>query len=342
MPRGRWGTGAPPHSGEEDRVREQRIADVEPGDRVEGQFLVARKELRDTRAGKKFVDLTLMDSSGKRVTARVWENAVSISEGFEAGDVVEVRGMAETYREELQLRLDQVRALPPGELDPSEFLPRSRKDVDDLERQLLEAVKSIENPHLRELALGFFRDEKFRQRFRTAPGAKALHHAYVGGLLEHTVEVVDLCQKVAEVFSELDRDILLAGAILHDIGKTQELSWGTAFDYTDEGHLLGHLALGERMMRERADEIEGFPEELKLRLSHMILSHHGTGEFGSPKVPMTAEAIALHHAEDLDAKVNMFLGQIAAAREQGRRWTERHFLLGRSLYVGEPEAEEEA
>jgi 3'-5' exoribonuclease len=188
--------------------------------------------------------------------------------------------------------------------------------------------------------MGLFRDQEFRKRFLTAPGAKALHHAYIGGLIEHTAEVVELCEKVCEVFPQLDRDLLLASAIIHDVGKMEELSWQTAFEYTDEGQLLGHLVLGERLVLARANEIEGFPEELKLRLSHMILSHHGTAEFGSPKTPMTAEAIALHHAEDLGAKINMFLGQIEAAREKGRRWTERHFLLGRSLYVGDVEEEE--
>ncbi len=319
-----------------------KIAELVPGKRVEGRFLVARKELRDTRAGKKFLDLTLMDRTGRRVTARVWEEAATIAEGFEQGDVVSVAGTAEKYREELQLRLARVEAVPPEEADPTEFLPRTKKDMKALEARLAEVVKSIEEPHLRELLLSLFQDEEFRGRFGAAPGAKVLHHAYVGGLCEHTVEVVELCETAAEVFPELDRDLLVTAAVLHDIGKMEELSWGTAFDYTDAGKLVGHLVLGERLVRERAEKVEGFPEELKLRLSHMILSHHGTGEFGSPKAPMTAEAIALHHAEDLDAKVNMFLGEIERAREQGRRWTERHFLLGRSLYVGEGESEDDA
>ena len=316
----------------------QRVADISPGDRVHGRFLVARKELRQGGRAGLFLDLTLWDVTGRRAVARVWENAAAISERFEQGDVVEVVGVAETYRDELQLRLEELHPIPPEEADPTEFLPRTTKDIQELERRLAEVVKSITNVHLRELLLSFFRDPEFRRRFCVAPGAKALHHAYIGGLCEHTVEVVTLCEKVAEVFPQLDRDLLVTAAILHDIGKTEELSWGTAFDYTDAGNLLGHLALGERIVRQRADQIAGFPEELKLLVSHMILSHHGTGEFGSPKAPMTAEAIALHHAEDLDAKVNMFLGQIEAAREQGRRWTERHFLLGRSLYVGPGES----
>ena len=316
-----------------------RITDLEPGKGFDCVLLVARKELRQGGRAGFFLDLTLCDATG-RVPAKVWENAPALADRFEAGDVVRVSGMAETYRNELQLRLERIEALPPEEADPSDFLPRSKKDLDALENRLAEVVKSIVDPHLRELLLQLFRDQDFRKRFRTAPGAKALHHAYVGGLFEHTAEVVELCEKVAEVFPELDRDMLMAAAILHDVGKMEELSWQTAFDYTDEGQLLGHLVLGERMVRERADQVEGFPEDLKLRLSHTILSHHGTAEFGSPKPPMTAEAIALHHAEDLDAKVNMFLGQLDAAREKGRRWTERHFLLGRSLYVGDTEAEE--
>ncbi len=313
-----------------------RIVDLQPGKSFDTVLLVVRKELRQGGRAGFFLDLTLCDSSG-RVPAKVWENAASVADGFEAGDVVRVSGMAETYRDELQLRLERIEALPPGEADPSEFLPRTTKDVKALEAALAETVKSIGEPHLRELLMDLFRDPQFRKGFIAAPGAKALHHAYIGGLLEHTVEVVALCEKVTEVFPTLDRGLLLTAAILHDVGKTRELSWATAFDYTDEGKLLGHLVLGERMVRARADQIEDFPEDLKLRLSHMMLSHHGTTDFGSPKVPMTAEAIALHHAEDLGAKINMFQGHLATAREQGRRWTERHFLLQRALYVGDIE-----
>ena len=316
-----------------------QIADLEPGRRVECFALVVRKELRQGGRAGCFLDLTLCDASG-RVGAKVWENASTIAEGFEAGDVVKVAGTAETYRNELQLRLELVKAVPPEEADPSDFLPKSKQDLRKLEARLAEVVKSIENPYLRELLLGFFRDPDFSKRFRTAPGAKTIHHAYIGGLLEHTAEVVELCERVAEVFPELDRDLLLASAILHDLGKLEELSWQTAFEYTDEGQLLGHLVLGERLVLARANQIEGFPEELKLRLSHMILSHHGTAEFGSPKAPATAEAIALHHAEDLDAKVNMFLEYIRPAREKGKRWTDSHWLLKRSFYVGEAEEAE--
>jgi len=318
----------------------QRIRDLSPNSQVEGRYLVLRKELRQGGRAGFFLDLTLCDSTG-RVPAKVWENASAISERFQQGDVVEVTGVAETYRDELQLRLTNLRPLSPEEIDPTEFLPRSDKDLDALERRLADLVKSVGNTHLRELLLALFRDQDFRRSVCTAPAAKALHHSYIGGLLEHTVEVAELCEKVAELFPQLDRDLLLAGAILHDIGKLDELSWQTAFDYTDQGHLLGHLVLGDRRVRQEADGIEGFPEELKLLLSHLILSHHGVYEYGSPKLPMTAEAIALHHAEDLDAKVNLFLGQIGQARDQGRRWTERHFLLGRPLYVG-PSDEAEA
>jgi 3'-5' exoribonuclease len=313
-----------------------RIVDLEPGSEFDCVLLVARKELRQGGRAGYYLDLTLCDPTG-RVAAKVWDNAASMAERFEAGDVVRVSGMAETYRNELQLRLQHIEALAPDEAKASDFLPQSQKDPKEMESRVAETVKSLTNPHLKELLLGLFHDQDFRTRFRTAPGAKALHHAYIGGLLEHTVEVVELCERVAEVFPELDRDLLMAAAILHDIGKMEELSWTAAFDYTDEGNLVGHLVLGDRLVQERANGIEGFPKELKLQLSHLILSHHGTGEFGSPKAPMTAEAIALHHAEDLDAKVNMFLGRIREAREKGQRWTERHFLLGRPLYAGEVE-----
>lgn len=306
---------------------------MSPGSPVEGRYLVARKELRQGGRAGVYLDLTLCDPTG-RVPAKVWENAGEITERFQQGDVVAVQGMAETYRGELQLRLDSVRAVPDDEADPTAFLPRSQKDMAVVERRLAEVAKSIVTPDLRELVTGFFRDPEFRRGFFTAPGAKVMHHAYVGGLAEHTWEVVEICLCVAEVFPQLDRDLLLTAAILHDIGKMEELRWDTAFDYTDVGQLVGHIVLGERRVREAAEAISDFPEELRLRLSHMLLSHHGTKEYGSPVEPMTAEAIALHHAEDLGAKVNLFLTNISAAREQGRRWTERHFRLGRPLYVG--------
>lgn len=312
----------------------EQIAALTPGSYVEGRYLVARKELRQGGRAGVYLDLTLMDTTG-RAPAKVWENAAEIAARFQQGDVVDVSGRAETYRGELQLRLDSVRAVPADEANPTDFLPRSKQDLAALESRLAEVVKSLTCEPLRELLTGFFRDPEFRRDFLAAPGAKAMHHAYVGGLAEHTMEVVEICLCVAEVFPQLDRDLLITAAILHDIGKMEELRWDTAFDYTDVGQLVGHLVLGERRVRLAMEAVEGFPEDLKLRLSHMLLSHHGTKEYGSPVEPMTAEAIALHHAEDLGAKVNLYLTNINAAREQGRRWTERHFRLNRALFVGD-------
>ncbi len=319
----------------------QQIAQISAGDQVKGQYLVVSKELRQGGRSGQFLNLTLCDSTGS-IPARIWDNAAQVAAQFSQGDVVQVTGTAEDYRGETQLRIVNIRALPREKADPSDYLPRTKKDIGEMEQRLAETVKSVGDEHLRELLLTIFRDEEFRKKFITAPGAKSLHHAYIGGLLEHTVEVLALCEKTAEVFPQLNRDLLISAAILHDIGKIDELTWDTGFDYSDDGKLLGHLVLGERRVRALADQIPGFPEETKLLLSHLILSHHGQAQFGSPKVPMTAEAIALHHAEDLDAKVNMFLGHIGTARSRGQRWTDRHFLLERSLYVGPPqEAEEE-
>lgn len=314
-------------------MAEQRVADLAPGSPVAGRFLVVRKELRQGGRAGLFLDCTLCDATG-RVSAKVWDRAAELNEQFQQGDVVAVRGLAETYRGELQLRLEAVRLVPAESVDRSQFLPRSTKDPALLRRQLTDVTASLENPQLRQLVTAVFSDPELDAHFFTAPGAKSLHHAYIGGLAEHTCEVVELCLCVAQVFPQLDRDLLLAAAILHDLGKLDELSWDTAFDYTDQGLLLGHIVMGEARVRRAMEAIPEFPEDLKLRLSHMLLSHHGTKEYGSPVEPMTAEAIALHHAEDLDAKVNLFLGNINHARDQGRRWTERHFLLNRSFYVG--------
>ncbi len=280
-----------------------------------------------------YLDCLLCDATG-RVSAKVWDRAAEFNEVFRQGDVISIRGMAESYRGEIQLRIDKLAAA--AEAEASQFLPRSKKDPVEMERRLREVIATLGEP-MRTLVTSVLDDPEVAPRFFVAPGAKSLHHAYVVGLAEHTSEVVELCLKVAEVFPQLDRDLLLGVAVLHDIGKLDELSWNTAFDYTDAGNLVGHIVLGERRVWAAMEAIPEFPEELKLRVSHMMLSHHGTKEFGSPVLPMTAEAIALHHAEDLDAKVNLFLGEIERAGGQGKRWTERHFLLGRALYVGEGE-----
>ncbi len=280
-----------------------------------------------------YLDCLLCDATG-RVSAKVWERAAEFNEVFKQGDVISIRGMAESYRGEIQLRIDKLAAAK--EAEASQFLPRSKKDPVELERRLREVIATLGEP-LRALVAAVLDDPEVAPRFFVAPGAKSLHHAYIVGLAEHTGEVVELCLKVAEVFPQLDRDLLLAVAMLHDVGKLDELSWNTAFEYTDAGLMMGHIVLGEQRVRAAMEAIPEFPEELKLRVSHMMLSHHGIKEYGSPVEPVTAEAIALHHAEDLDAKVNLFLTNINAAREQGKRWTERHFLLGRALYAGEGE-----
>ncbi len=320
-------------------MQEQRVAELTPGNPVEGHFLVVRKDLRNGANAGRYLDCTLCDITGQRVPARVWDKAEEMAGQFAVGDVVLVKGLATSYRGELQIQVKGVRR--EEGIDPAQFLPRSAQDPAVLEQRVEAVIGSITDPHLRELLLRLFADESFRRLFFTAPGAKALHHAYIAGLAEHTVEVLAICERVAEVFPQLDRDLLLTAAVLHDIGKIEELSWSAAFDYTDAGSLIGHIVLGERRVLREVEQIEDFPLDLKLRLSHMILSHHGTKEFGSPIEPATAEAIALHHAEDLGAKVNLFLGQITAGRDQGRRWTERHFLLGRPLYIGPPETAEE-
>ena len=317
-------------------MSEQRVADLVAGTPAEGQFLVVRKELRQGGRAGMFLDCILCDATG-RVPAKIWERAGELNGAFQQGDVISIRGLAESYRGEIQLRLDAVRLVPAEIADPSQFLPRSKKDPAALAQRLAEVVDTIADPLLRTLVTTILNDPEVAPRFFVAPGAKSLHHAYIVGLAEHTCEVVELCLRVAEVFPQLDRDLLLATAILHDVGKLDELSWNTAFEYTDAGMLVGHIVLGERRVWAVMDAIPDFPEELKLRVSHMMLSHHGIKEYGSPVEPVTAEAIALHHAEDLDAKVNLFLTNINTAREQGKRWTDRHFALGRALYAGDSE-----
>jgi 3'-5' exoribonuclease len=261
------------------------------------------------------------------------------SRGLAEGDVVKVQGVLGTYQRERQLTLARLRKAAPEEIVPEDFLPRSPQDPAVLLARLGETVEGIREPHLRQLLQGFLEDDRFVAAFSTAPAAKSLHHAVLGGLLEHTVSVVGLCHLLADYYPAVERDLLLAAAMLHDVGKIQELTWDRVFDYTDAGRLLGHITLAAILVEERIRAIPGFPEELAQRLLHCILSHHGELEWGSPKRPKTLEALVLHYAEDLDGKVNAFLSFARGHPDpQHPGWTQFNRALDRFLYFGRAES----
>jgi 3'-5' exoribonuclease len=307
------------------------------GENVDEVFLVADKQLRANRNGNLYLQLELRDRSGA-MGARLWNTSDGLARTFDAGDFLHVKGKVQLFQGALQMILSSIERVASEKVELTEFLPHTDQDVEKLLARLRGFLGKVNNPHLRALADVFLMDEDFVRRFCHAPAGIRNHHAYVGGLLEHVVTLMDAADRVLPLYPELDRDLLLMGIFLHDVGKVRELSYDRAFAYTDEGQLIGHLIIGVEMLAEkvpRVPELTGdpFPAELLLRLKHMILSHHGSYEFGSPKLPMTPEAIALHHLDNLDAKVHSFTRDIREDRS-GTSWTPFNQSLQRRLFKG--------
>ncbi len=310
------------------------VAELIEGEPVTSYFLTKQVQIRQRRTGEPYLTLVLADRTGE-VSAVMWEGVEEASRELVDGDVVKVQALLGTYQGERQLTLTRLRKATPGEITLEDFLPRSAQDPAALLTRLGEAVDGIQDPYLKRLLGELLADEAFMAAFATAPAAKAIHHAVLGGLLEHTVSVVGLCRLLADYYPAVDRDVLVAAAILHDVGKVRELHWDRVFDYTDAGRLLGHITLGTLLVEERIQAIPGFPELLAQRVLHCILSHHGELEWGSPKRPKTLEALVLHYAEDLDGKVNSFLGFSQTHPDpQHPGWTQFNRALDRYLYFG--------
>lgn len=316
------------------------VADLIEGEPVTSYFLAKQVEVRQRRSGEPYLTLVLADRTGE-VPAVMWEGVEEVSQDLAEGDIVKVQGLLGTYQQEPQLTLTRLRKAAPEEVALDDYLPRSAQDPAALLVRLRQVVDGIQEPHLQRLLRDLLADEAFVASFAAAPAAKSIHHAVLGGLLEHTVSVVGLCRLLAECYPALDRDLLLAAAILHDVGKVRELTWDRVFDYTDAGRLLGHITLGALLVEERIRAIPDFPEALAQRLLHCILSHHGELEWGSPKRPKTLEALVLHYAEDLDGKVNSFLSFAQSHPDpQHPGWSQFNRSLDRYLYFGRGESGE--
>lgn len=316
------------------------IIDLVEGEPVTSFFLAKQVQVRQRRSGEPFLSLVLGDRTGE-VAAVMWEGVEEASKQLTEGDIVKVQGILGTYQRERQLTVTRLRKALPEEIAPEDYLPRSQQDPAVLLARLREAVDSMGEPHLKKLLRDLLADETFMAPFAAAPAAKSIHHAVLGGLLEHTVSVVGLCRLLADYYPAVDRELLLAAAILHDVGKVRELIWDRVFDYSDAGRLLGHITLGAFLVQERIQGIPDFPEELAQRLLHCILSHHGELEWGSPRRPKTLEALILHYAEDLDGKVNLFLGFVETHPDpQHPGWTQFNKALDRYLYFGRGDATE--
>jgi 3'-5' exoribonuclease len=313
----------------------QQLAD---GDAIDEVYLVTDKQLRANRNGNLYLQIELRDRTGS-ISARLWNAGENLFRMFDVGDFLLVRGKVQLFQGALQVILNFIERVEAEKVELADFLPHTEQDVSKLLERLRGTLLRLANPHLRALAECFFMDEPFVRGFCRVPAGVRNHHAYLGGLLEHVVTLMDAAERLLPLYPELDRDLLLMGVFLHDIGKVRELTFDKVFAYSDEGQLIGHLVIGVEMLNEKLSRVsdltaEPFPPELLLRLKHMILSHHGSYEFGSPRLPMTPEAIALHYLDNLDAKIHSFTRDIREDRNQTSSWTPFNQSLQRRLFKG--------
>jgi len=305
---------------------------LKSGGTVDEVFTLSEKNLAQKRNGQNYLNVTLADKTG-RIKGVVWDDVDRIAAGVHSGDFVRAKGGISEYRGKLQFVVRDMTPCPADTVDSTDFLPATGRDVDKMFARLVEVTDSIENPHLKRLFELLWDDEHVVRGFKTAPAAKKMHHAYIGGLLEHTLSMALLTERIAGHYGGIDKDILIAGAVLHDMGKIREFEYGSRIDYSDEGRLISHIVIAVQMLEERLQRIESFPGELADLLKHMIISHHGAREFGSPEPPKTIEAVLLHYIDEIDSKVNA-IREFIAAQDTDERWTSYHRLLERHFYKG--------
>jgi 3'-5' exoribonuclease len=294
------------------------LVNFDEGKTFDSFFLVLVKQQRTTKQNKPYLNLVLGDKTGQ-IEGRVWElTDPRIAKDFDKGDMVKVRGSVSRYEDRVQVKVDQLRKASGGEADKMDMLPATTRDVGELWMQLEATVESIRNPDLKRLLETLLADAELARAYREAPAARQLHHAWLGGLLEHVISLLGLADRVAAHYPLLDRDLLVTGVILHDIGKVRELEWDTGFDYTVEGILLGHIQMGVELVEKTIAGLPGFPDRLRTLVVHMIISHHGKLEFGSPKVPMIPEALALSFVDDLDAKMQAVMSEFEKSAREGK------------------------
>ncbi len=293
------------------------INEYREGDRFSGIYLCKHKQMATTKNGKPYENVILQDKSGT-IDAKVWEPGSMGIEDYDVFDYIEVYGEVTSFMNAMQVNVKRIRRCQEGEYDPANYLPVSSKNIDEMYSELLGFVESINEPHIKALLQEFFvKDADFVKAFRTSSAAKSVHHGFVGGLLEHTLSVTKMCNYYCSVYPALNRDLLLASAMLHDIGKTKELSLFPQNDYTDPGQLLGHIVMGSEMVGQKAQAIGDFPEKILAYIKHCILAHHGEYEYGSPKKPAIMEAVALNFADNTDAKMQTFTEILGATTETG-------------------------
>ncbi len=278
------------------------VKEIEPNQIVSTYFLVQNKEIRQKKSGEPYLSLSLCDRSGD-LDAKMWDNVAEVMETFERDDFVKVKGLVQIFHNRPQLTIHKMRRAPDSEVELADYFPASERNQDEMLAELRGIIERIGNPHLRGLLESLFNDPEIARRYKVAPAAKQIHHAYLGGLIEHVLSLCGMARLAASHYRMIDLDLLLTGVILHDMGKIHELTYDRGFSYSTEGQLLGHIAIAMRMVGDRIASMPEFPPRLRTLVEHMILSHHGRLEFGSPKLPQFPEAILLHYLDDLDSKM---------------------------------------
>jgi 3'-5' exoribonuclease len=297
---------------------------------VTSTFVVVSKQIKPKKSGEPYLALTLGDRSGQ-LEAKMWDNVEEVLTVFEQDDFLKVKGLVNKYKNRFQLTIHKLRKLGEAEIEFSDYLPKTTKNIDELWQSLTDFVASFQNPHLRSLVQAFMSDPVIAAAYRNAPAAKTLHHAYIGGLLDHVVSLFRSCDLVCRNYPQVNRDLLLTGAFLHDIGKIHELAYNRSFSYTTRGQLLGHMIIELEMLQAKLALVPDFPPELKTLVEHLIISHHGEYEFGSPKLPMFPEALLLHYMDDLDSKMEAMRAHFEREADLESPWTSYNASLGRPL-----------
>jgi 3'-5' exoribonuclease len=308
------------------------VNEIKENENVDSLFLVKEKSSGVTKVGNPYLKLKLGDRSGE-MEGRIWTSVEIFAESFDKDDFVHVKGKAASFQEHLQLNITHIEKVGEEEILLSDFFPVAEKDIDDMFQSLTEISQQVKNQYLRELLHLFWEDEPFLERFKMAPASKWLHHTYLGGLLEHTLSLTQLVLKTTSHYEGLNLDLLLTASILHDLGKVDELSYKRSFDYSDEGRLLGHIILGVERVEDKIRQLPHFPKNLSTLLKHLLLSHHGQYAWGSPKKPMTLEAVMLHYLDDMDAKMNGIRQFLKTQVPDGSEWSSYHRTFEQVFYV---------
>lgn len=325
-------------------MKEHYVKDLVPNEKIVSFFLVQTKEVRYKKtSGDPFLSLTLCDATG-RIESKMWDNVEEVMDTFDRDDFVKVKAAVQLYRDQPQLVIQKIRKAEESELDLGDFVPHTGRDIDEMVAELRTAIEAFENEHLKALCLAFLDDPDIGGRLRRAPAAKALHHATVGGLLEHVCSLMKLARLVSSNYDFVDAELVQTGVLLHDLGKLDELTYERAFGYSSEGQLLGHITICIQWIDQKCRALPDFPHELKRVVEHMVLSHHGRYEFGSPKLPMFPEAAVLSYIDDLDSKLEAMRASLSTEVGSDPNWTRYNPALERPVlnvgrYLGRDAAE---